>query len=431
MTPRDPSATAERHTVSLDGHESYAHSAIGYTGEDWTVAARLWDVPRHLARGLLCRYARGDSVEALRDYFHDAYLPALQRAGQRWDGLGQGKRLALHFDQTASWMLLFALVCFDEDGSQLRRLDHWFTPDCHPVLYQMVLQGFVPGHAYDELFDRDIHAIAHEDPVTSALLQAPGAWPLAFGAFMRHWPQLMERHGYREHVDADAYPFNEFPLHLGVAVCAFDIDDAAFRHLPFYPADLVAYYREHVRYKRDAWRTTIIEPGIGLPESARPQLKQTHTLSPALTKSQAYTRWMELVCGPQPGRAEQVRKALGSRKTMPDRWQLMEVLAGQGLAIQADIKDDDTAHAFMLDLCRSWQLPAPQLPASPPQGPARISALLTVLHAHARQHAHRLAVLDNGDDSWNAVLYDATFEAEFAALCEKLDIEVMDEGAWD
>jgi hypothetical protein len=424
--PRDLTGTVETTNYAVEFHESCARSAIKRAERepDDRHQYGLIDIPSHLARGLLQRYARGDSLEALHQYFEEGYIPTLHHAVQLSEKFFPEHRLRLHFEQTASWMLLFALVCFDDDGKQMAHLDDWFTPDCNPVLYSMVLKAFVPGYTYAEAYNRESTALPLEDRLVSALLQAPETWSRAFTAYMQQWPKLMKRYGYREHVDEDKSRFEFFPLHLALAVCAFDVDDSAFRDLPYYPHDLVDYYRAHRRHTRDAWRTSVIEPGIGLPEGARP--KRTYVLS----KGEAYERWVELVCGEQPDLIEDAKRALGKRKTMPPLDAAMEALASAGLGIRADLKDDESVAAQAIAVCQSWQLPAPAVPVMTQQGPARITAILNALHALDTRRGQRLAVLDDGSDNWNAILYSYHHAAEFTMLCEQLGIKWMDHTQW-
>ena len=46
--------------------------------------------------------------------------------------------------------------------------------------------------------------------------------------------------------------FCDFAFEVVLAVCGWDIDDSSFADHPYYPADLVRYYRENVRHSRDA-----------------------------------------------------------------------------------------------------------------------------------------------------------------------------------
>jgi hypothetical protein len=145
-----------------------------------------------------------------------------------------------------------------------------------------------------------------------------------------------------------------------------------------------------------------------------------------ITESDAFGRWLELASG-TPELAEQARSTVGNSEAMPEFFSLMEALASINLAVQADIKDDESFEQMMLDMCGRRQLPAPDLPEEPPQGPARISVLLDILLEHAPKFGKRMIVLDDGDDSWNVVLVDEHDGDEFLRLCEQLDMGIMEQ----
>ncbi len=429
-TPRDLSTTIASTAYEVNKHERSAAAAIRRASQepDDPHQYSLLDVPKHLARGLLHRYARGDSLESLRQYFHEGYRPTLEQAIGLSAKFFPDHALRMHFEQPASWMLLFGLVCFDEDGALMAHLDNWFTPDCNPVLYAMVRKAFVQGAIYDPKLiykDKD-KAMPHEEQVVSALLQPASTWPHALGAYMKQWPRLMKPYGYRESVEENRGAFDYFPLHLGLAVCAFDVDDSGFRHLPYYPHELVDYYRSHIRNTRDAWRSVIPHPGEGLPEGAKPQPKKTYVLN----KTEAYGRWIELVCGGQPALVDAARQALGKRKTMPAIDLAMEALASVGLGIHADLKDDTTLAAQATALCHSWKLSEPSISDTAQQGPARITLILDALQDLDTTQGQRLAVIDDDSGNWNAILFSYAHEAEFTTLCQQLGIQRMNRSQW-
>jgi hypothetical protein len=153
--------------------------------------------------------------------------------------------------------------------------------------------------------------------------------------------------------------------------------------------------------------------------------ENTHELS----ESDAFVRWLELVSG-TPELAEQARSTFGNSETMPDLFTLMEELASIELAVSADLKDDDTFEEMMLRMCNTRQLPAPDLPDEPPQGPARISVLLDTLLEHAPKFGKRMIVLDDGGDAWNVVLVDEHDGDKFLDLCEQLGIGILDQDQW-
>jgi len=424
--PRNLSASADTCTYHVDNHEGSARWAIERALNDPPDPVPLVFVPSHLARGLMQRYARGDSIEALRDHFNGDYRAVLRQAAELGARFFPEHQLRMHFEQRASWMLLFALVCFDEDGADMARLDDWFTPDCTPVLYAMIRKAFTPDDTYVREPDPKDKAMPGEEELVGILLQPPSTWPQAFAAYMTQWPKLMKAHGYREHVVEGKVPFDDVPFPLGLAVCAFDVDDSDFRHLPYYPRDLVDYYRTHVRHTRDAWRTHVSDPAAGLPDRARPQPKKTY----ALSKTDAYARWVDLVCGERPDAMAAARKALGKRKTMPELDTVMEALASAGLGIAADLKDDATVADQAAALCGTWQLPALPVPAGGEHGPARIGVILEALHDFALDHGAMMHVLGEGGDNWYVVLSGRAHESEFATLCEQLRVPVMAREAW-
>lgn len=427
-TPRNLTATVESTSYQVERHERLASGAIRKALEepDNPHQYSLLEVPSHLARGLLQRYARGDSLDLLRHHFHGDYLPLLQQAADLCAKLFPDHRLRLQVDQTASWMLLFALVCFDDDGAQVTHLDNWFTPGGNPVLFTMVRKAFAPGERYPADLDIEHKAMPHEEQLVGALLQPPATWPQAFAAYMKQWPRLMKAFGYREQVGDGKSAFEYFPLHLGLAVCAFDVDDSAFRHLPYYPHELVDYYRTHVRPTRDAWRSCVRDPAEGLPATARPKPKRDYVL----TKSEAYARWIELVCGEQPALTDAARQALGKRKTMPPIHTLTATLAARGLALHADLKDDATLAAQATALCEAWQLPAAGLANTAQQGTAAVTTMLNALQDRANDNERRLAVFEDGGDNWNALLYSYHHEAEFTTLCEQLGLKRLNHSQW-
>ncbi len=422
-TPRDLSGTLESidYAVACEDGSVRAKLERAEREPDNPHQYGLYEVPSRLARGLLQRYARGDTLDTLRQYFYDDYIPTRDRARALSATFFPDHHLAMHFEQTASWMLLCALVCFDDDGSQIGRLDDWFTPDCTPVLYTMIRKALEPGYVYPTRFAKS-GAIPHEEQLVSALLQPAASWPHAFGAYMKQWPKLMKAYGYREHVEPDRHRFEFFPLHLALAVCVFDVDDSAFRHLPYYPHDLVDYYRTQVRHKRGG----TIDPAIGLPDAARPQSKKTY----ALSKAEAYARWLELVCNEQPDLIAQASKALGKRKTMPALDATIAALASAGLGLHADLKDDATLGAQAQALCQSWQLPTPPMQADGPHGLDGVTAILNALDESDTQGGQRLAMFDDGGDNWSGLFYSCHHEAEFALLCEQLGLVRLVRAEW-
>lgn len=417
-TPRDLSNTPGALDPDIASWEQAIRHAIADAGQRPALPHQydLLRVPRYLAATLFMRYARGDALEDLERHLHETYVPTLQRAAQLSAEFYPGHALAVHLENQNGWMLLAALACFDRDGALLRDPSRWFTHEDNTPLYAMVLRGLAPAYTYDGTYDPQRTPLDGDERLVRVLLQAPDTWQEGCAAFMRDWPKTMKARGYRERPVEGKAACPAFPTSLALVVCAFDIDDSSFRHLPFYPSELVDYYRRHRRPGRAAWR----DPAQDLPEDVRPTPKKTY----ALSRSEAYARWLALAAG---GEAERVRKALGRRKTMPALFTVAAALAAAGLAICADIKDDATVESQGRTLYAGRELPWPAGDGGTRAGPARITELLNAMDDAS---GARLQVLDDDGDNWIAVLVDAAAAAEFAELCEQLGVRRLVRDEW-
>lgn len=420
---RTESGTLADLDQEIASNENLARSALreAEADPDHPDQDGLLDVQARLLRALRFRHARGDSAAELEEHFRLRLLPDLQRAGGLTRRHFPGQRPEMRSWDMDAWLLLLALACFDTGGGALERIGDWVDTGQSSAPFHLLLKAFVPGHAYPRKFARDATSDAYEKPVAGAVLAAPPERQKALHAFLRQWPAIMAPHGYRRDA-GDGAIFTIAPFHAALAACAYDIDDAAFRDLPDYPGELVAWYRVHVRQRRDAWRGVGVGAGDDLPAPLDPAAQ-----GKKLTPSAAYTRWIEIVCGDSAPLTATAREALGPRKTMPDLFNAMEALAGAGLALQADIKDDETLAHQVQRLCATRGWPAFTPPAEPPQGPARVSAILSALRPWLAERGQTLALLGDGGDAWQAVVFKAADEARFAALCDQLQIDVQDE----
>ncbi len=74
--PRNLAASVKANSYQVASHEGLARTAIrnALQEPDNPHQYGLLNVPSHLARGQLQRYARGDPLDMLRAYFHDEYV---------------------------------------------------------------------------------------------------------------------------------------------------------------------------------------------------------------------------------------------------------------------------------------------------------------------------------------------------------------------
>ncbi|QDQ25449.1 DUF1911 domain-containing protein [Chitinimonas arctica] len=374
----------------------------------------------------LKRYARGDAIDELAHYFMSELLPAMRHAQQLSSFYFPDHKLRLYSSEPWGYPFLFALVCFDKVGTELQRIDEWLDLADGPVLFDILLKAFVPHYAYAKKYQPQRNQDGYEIPVITAIVGEEAKRQSALASFMGNWPKLMKPYGYREHFSEQVSAFTHLPINAGLAVCAYDIDDTPFRDQLFYPRELVAYYRAHIRDTRDAWRACGIGAGPELPFIPQLAPRKVHSLKPA----EAYARWVELACGDDATATAAARMALGKRKTMPELGSVMEALSALGMGTFADLKDDATLAHQAEQLCVARGLPPFVAPPAPPEGPARCSALLSALTAWLAEHGKRLVVVDDGGDAWQAVCVRAEDEVQFLELCEQLSVDVMDEAAW-
>ncbi|MDQ1833538.1 PoNe immunity protein domain-containing protein [Massilia scottii] len=428
-TPRNLSSTPaemEYHVNDADNSVAFPLRRYAEEPENAFNQYELLTIPRYQQKCLLHRFGRGDSLDSIRAWFLDNMLPTLRSTQEASKKLFPEHDVLIDAGEPWALLWLFAFVCFDDKGTELARADTWFTREDGPVLFDMMLKAFVPSTSYAKEYDSTFSEPNDEAVIDALLLDEP-ARTRALEACMRQWPKLMKPSGYREAPAAGKHIFLHFPFEIALAVCAYDIDDGTFRDLPYYPRELVDYYREHVRGKRDAWRATGVGAGPEIPPSPHLQPKKVHTLKPA----EAYARWLELACNEQADIITKAHKGLKKRKSMPALCSAMEVLAGLGYGAQADLKDDASLADYVVAMCAARGLPAFTPPPPPPEGPARISKILSALQAWAAGQGQQLFVLnDDDDDNWNALLVRADAKDEFALLCEQLSLEVLDEDGW-
>lgn len=128
-------------------------------------------------------------------------------------------------------------------------------------------------YSYDPLWEALLHGLSADSAKEK---QA------ALSNYMSDWGALMRPHGWRKlrrycplddgggQIDPNCRGddlFIDFAFEAALVVCAWDLDDSEFRDHPYYPVDLVDYYRSRVRHTRDAWRKVGAGPIFQLPES--------------------------------------------------------------------------------------------------------------------------------------------------------------------
>jgi hypothetical protein len=253
--------------------------------------------------------------------------------------------------------------------------------------------------------------------------------------YMANWGRLMKSRGWKpsrtyctldekwRQVDANCKGddlFIDFAFEAALAVCAWDLDDSGFRDHPYYPRDLVEYYRSHVRHKRDAWRAEGVGPGVVI---APPPPRKKADL--AKSKLKGYARWLELACDGDKDAHEAVIEETGRLRSLKkEAGEALAALADNGQGVCADIKDDDTLEAQLDSLLEARELQGFDSSTVGGAGPGRCEALLKSAQAWLSQTnaGYRLCILDLGDDAWYGLMVREAFATEFDALGEALGL---------
>ncbi|MFC4623614.1 PoNe immunity protein domain-containing protein [Comamonas nitrativorans] len=258
------------------------------------------------------------------------------------------------------------------------------------------------------------------------VLSAPGKAGKQAGIerYMAQWNGMMRPFGWKPKRNYDPRPgygddlFLKFAYEAALVVCGWDLDDSAFRDHPYYPRDLVDYYRAHVRHTRDAWRPEGIGAGIPVMPPPPPKKIDLHK-----SKAKGYKRWLELTCDGDKNACTDTLEALGTLRSLKNSWdEVLDQLSGNGHAVRADLKDPDTLQAQIDALATQRPLAELTPPDAPPAGPARCEMLMQQATAWAAAQGYTWQALDDGGDNWQAVLIRSEFHAEWLALSAALHL---------
>ncbi|MBU2205530.1 MAG: DUF1911 domain-containing protein [Gammaproteobacteria bacterium] len=256
--------------------------------------------------------------------------------------------------------------------------------------------------------------------------------------YMANWNRLMKPLGWKpervycllaedgRQVDPNCQGdqlFQRFAFETALAVCAFDLDDSAFRDHLYYPRDLVDHYRANVRQQRDGWRV------LGAPARfAAPLPPPRKKADLAKSKLKGYARWVELACDGDKDAQEAVIKSTGRLRSLKkEAGEALAALAENGQGVCADIKDDVTLALQVESLLEGRGLKGFDSSTVGGAGPARCEMLLKNAQDWLSKSklSYRLYTLDLGDDAWYVLSVHDVFATEFLALGESLSLPYL------
>lgn len=294
-------------------------------------------------------------------------------------------------------------------------------------LFDLLLHAYDPVQQVIRDYQKDKYTACWADPILRILAMPVEKRAPAMTAHMHAWPRIVSPFGYKEKVTCPP-SFRahscELAYEVALAVCAYDIDDTAFRNHPYYPRDLADYYRQHIRHSRDQWRPLYV--GADLPITVPPPPQKADL---AKSKRKSIARWVELVADGDIDATEAVLDATGKPRKVHDLQTLLHNLAESDLAIYADLKDDETLELQACDLSEKRGLGPFEGPPGPPYGPARCEATLAAWSAWLGERGYLLIDIDDKDSDWHAIVVNTVFHPELQQLSEQLGIPVRLHGA--
>jgi hypothetical protein len=388
---------------------------------------RRGSLPSNLTRALRFRHAKGvpvrelaqrvtagvDELGAATDFLA-VHKPGWPPVHFRTE-YGAGLRGAL------MWLTLTACLCHDA-----RTVERWAAMvdnNGGSVLLEGLLRAFVqPLHGKALPKFRKPERWPFTKGILQVLQQPVPARAAAMAAHMARWPRFMRPF---DLTLAEQHRFADFAFEVALAVCAYDIDDAALRAHAFYPHELADHYRAHLRQTRDAWRAC--GAGAGVPV-ALPEAKRVR-VDLAASKLKGFARWAQIAVGGDKQALADVMDAVGKPRKLAGLDEVMSAIAEAQYALHADIKDDVTLALQIEQLFEAWGLAGFDPPDEPPAGPARCSALLSAARAWAGARGLALIELDNQDDAWHAVLVPSDWREVWLGLCEALGVRVENPAA--
>jgi len=408
----------------------------------WGEAQRLNflnSVISNIQERILYMYSRGDPTPDLVLRLQDD-LPFIQTETQayrsRWGALSpeqvnpqEGSIRSMYREGFSYVALALLLLPQREDLQTLSTLLNT-VPANRLYALELLLKAFVPEWKLAKKYNRKDpvkYALPWSDPILRALSLPAAERAPALASYMKGWGRTMKPWGWKPSRDYSPEAakrrgelesvFEHFAYEVALAVCAYDIDDSSFQDHPYYPRDLVAHYRTHLRHSRDDWRAVGI--GAGVPIELPPPPKKAEL---SKSKRKGLARWVELASDGDIDATDAVIDQVGKLRKVKELSELSCVLAENDIGIHADIKDDETLESQLTQLCAARGLGEFEAPSDPPAGPARCEQLLLAGAAWLKERGYRLLDLDGDDDAWHAVLVKTQYHDEFLALSLQLAV---------
>jgi hypothetical protein len=386
-------------------------------------------VLHELTYSLYTLHSRGDPLNEITERVVEAIECAEYKQKEFAD-----VKLFSGFPTLNTWGPLAICLLLIPDSETMSRFSSLikFVDEDRLYALDLLIKAFIPGWVMGKKFGRTgvtKFQLAWADPFVRAMASEDKEASLA--RYMRKYSQIMkplrpfkwkpwdefELKYTQEGEPKYGNAFHHFAFEVGLAVCAYDLDDSEFRDHPYYPRELVDHYREQLRHTRDSWR----EKGVGAEVAIEPHAPKKIDLTKS--KSKNFKRWVELIGDGNADATKSVTGTFRGLRKISCPSDVFEELAENGIAAFADVKDDETLEASLEALLKDRGVGIYTDPAADCDGGAgRCESLLEHAGNWVEKYEYSLFVADMQADSWGAGLVQKRFIPEFLELSNKLGV---------
>ncbi len=391
------------------------------------------DVLSRLRNQIVALHGLGHPIAAVRDRLQEKIT------WERWRDThhprGQGLPVTLTYRHNQEYAI--ALLTLPEEDLEYFIWTRLFenTKDKDRVyVLDVLLSAFRKNYKIAKKYTRDKFAHVWADPLHKALTHPTDDKEVALEKLMDGWRDRLarfvpldwkpwEEEQYKYITDEGnkiyALPNFDFAYEVALAVCAYDMDDSNFRDHPYYPRDLVDFYRANIRQTRDAWRAPEQGPTVDL------EPYEVKRIDLAKKKNKGFRRWLDIASNGDPDAAGEVFLRFPKLRKIKNLSEVVNVMGDYGIALLVDLKDAETCESELLRLIKEREIATPYtLPETEfAAGPGRCQELLAHCGEWFAQNGYRMIhLLSDGD--WDAIVIDQVWEEEFNDLSQKLGLKL-------
>ncbi len=434
-----PIRSPDENALRIDSHASHDYDWIndkylealkGAEEEPERQRMIAEQIPFCLERILVNMHGRGDPIEDIADRVVE-FITFIEdmRETYPYVNLVQEGLSMNSFGVVAICMLLAPdqeyLKRFG-DLIQIKDSDRFYPAD-------VLLKAFLPDWQIAKKYPKPLWTkLAWVRPLTTALASTNKEKELI--KFMEKYESYIKVYrpfkwtkwtNFKVNNDVDGNPkygnaFHLFAFEVAVTVCAYDLDDSAFRDHPRYPRELVDYYRKNIRLTRDAGRANGVGADIVVQPPAKPKKNDLRK-----SRSKNFKRWIELVCDGEAETCKSVISVYGNTKRVVKHIKLFEELGDNRAAICVDVKDDESLENSLEALMESREIVGYEPPETKyTGGPGRCEGILKHAANWLGDSQYALYVVDLRSDNWGAVIVHNDFADEFKILSKQLNVDL-------